>query len=203
MNTVPHLIPRVAIRGICGGLILMALFTMVWAGIAQGGLMGSDDRVVLIAFALLALLFVINAVRFFIASKQFPVFTSDEDKAEGKRTSKAFGLIFGIEGAAIPIACGILAAIGHTEFILPAIALIVGLHFYPMAKIFGRKLDYFTGTWATLVAITGIIITMNHSETQQFVMGLLGIGMALTTSTYGVFMIFSGNNMAKKNAAAQ
>ena len=35
----------------------------------------------------------------------------------------------------------------HPELQGPMIALAVGLHFYPLAKVFKRKIDYYIGLW--------------------------------------------------------
>ena len=140
-------LPRKAIQGTAGGLFLMTLFTMMWAGMANAGLDGRDDHLVFILFAMICLIFLAYGVRLFMAAKKFPAVTTEEDRLEGKKLGKRFGIIFGIEGTAIPIACVILGVTHHDQYIVSAIALIVGLHFYPMASIFKRKIDYFIATW--------------------------------------------------------
>jgi len=51
-------IPRITIQSIGGSLLLMALFTMMWTGIAQGGLAGQNHYLVLIFIASLSVTFV-------------------------------------------------------------------------------------------------------------------------------------------------
>jgi hypothetical protein len=126
-----------------------------------------------------------------VIAKRFPKFTTGADEAEGKQMRKKFGLIFGIEGTAIPLACIALQFTGNGLYILPAIALIVGLHFYPMAKIFKRKIDYYLGTWASLLAIM-VIGGVHEGLPQPSAVVMLGIGMALTTSIYGFYMVVAG-----------
>lgn len=194
----PPILPRVAIQSIGGGLLAMALFTMMWTGIAQGGLQRHDHHVVLIVFSIFSLLFVVYGINLFVAAQRFPKFTTESDKAEGKDMAKRFGIVFGIEGTAIPVVAVILLLLGYQQFILPAMALIIGLHFYPMAKIFNRKIDYYLATWTCLVAINSIIMMANKNYTQTFTLTILGIGVALATATYGFYMLFTGYNYIKK-----
>jgi hypothetical protein len=192
MQTQSPTLPRIAIQSIAGGLLLMALFTIMWAGIAQAGLQGKDDHIVLILFAILSAGFVIYGIKLFITAKKIPKFTNDADKAEGKEMAKWFGIIFGIEGTLIPLSSVALQLSGHPQFILPTIALIVGLHFYPMAKVFNRTIDYYLATYTCLVAIAAIYMISNNTIPQILVFTFMGIGVALTTSTYGVYMLFAG-----------
>jgi len=200
MKTEPHLIPRIVIKSIAGGLLLMAFFTMMWIGVAQGGLLGNDHHIVLVVFGAISLVFVTYSIRLFLLTKHFPEFTTDDDAVEGRKISKSFGIIFGIEGTAIPLASITLKLTGLDQFILPSIALIVGLHFYPMAKIFSRKIDYYLATYTCLAALICIYLLVTNSASQIFVQGFLGIGVALTTVTYGVYMLSSGYNLVNKKA---
>lgn len=198
MNTAPHAIPRVAIQSIAGGLLLMALFTSMWTGIAQGGLVGHDHHLVLITFSIFCLVFILSGIKLFIAAKRFPKFTDDADVAERKKIMKWFGIIFGIEGTLIPVVAGALQLLGYGLFVLPTIALIVGLHFYPMAKIFNRKIDYYIATWTCVIAIISVFILASGKYPQVCVLTFLGIGVALATSIYGFYMLWAGYDMQKK-----
>lgn len=110
--------------------------------------------------------------------------------AEGGRIQMWYGIIFGLEGLLIGAACGILHYKGLDDYIVPTIGLVVGLHFYPMVAVFNRRFDYLTGTWTAVIAILVIIL-----ETKKFVSVreanfLVGIGTAIATTSYGVFMMF-------------
>ncbi|MBS1661203.1 MAG: hypothetical protein JST68_09145 [Bacteroidetes bacterium] len=187
--------PRIVPISIGGGLLLMAFFTMMWTGIAQGGLQGADHRIQLIVNAAISLLFIIAGIRILSLAKYYPKFTTTEDQIRGKKMGKTFGIVFGIEGAAIPIACAILGATGHSEYILPAIALIVGLHFYPMARIFDRTVDYYIATWTSLVALTAIFIIIKYDYSFPCIMAILGIGVSLATIAYGIVMLATARKL--------
>lgn len=190
--------PKRAIRGIGGGLLLMGLFTACWAGIAGAGLTGISKLIIWVLFGIFCLLFIIFGIYIFSVSKNYPTLTSEGDKKEGKRLGKRFGIVFGIEGAAICIMWNVLAPLNLIEYGIPGMALIVGLHFYPMAKIFHRKIDYYIATWGCLVALTGLLLTAMNKP-QELVFALVGIGMAFTTTAYGIFMIRTWSLMKPAN----
>lgn len=193
-------IPREAISGVGTGLMLMALFTTIWACIANAGLQGKEYHVVLVFFCILAAIFVINSVRLFSEAKKFLPSTSENEIAEKKKSGMWFGIIFGAEGLLIAVAVNVVINIGHPELIIPTIALVVGLHFYPLAKIFKRKIDYYLATWTTLVAIAGIILSLNKTFTELQAMAFVGIGTAIATSCYGLYMLYYGAKLIKKTS---
>lgn len=198
MNTTQQVIPSIAVRSIGGGLLLMALFTMMWTGIAQSGLRGHDHSMVLITFSVLSVIFVIFGITLFIAAKRFPKFTNEGSADKGRNMLKWFGIIFGIEFTAIPLVSVVLFLLKDQQFVLPAIALIVGLHFYPMAKVFNRKIDYYLATWTCIIAIASIVITAGNSYSQALTLTFLGIGVALATTFYGVYMLLAGYKLIKQ-----
>lgn len=198
MSSGPNIIPRAIVTSIASGLLLMALFTTMWAGIATGGLQGKDHYLVLTFFCIFVLIFITYSIKLFSAAKRYPEFTSEADKMEGKSIKKWFGIIFGIEGITIPIACILLSFLGYQQFILSAIAMIVGLHFYPMAKIFNRKIDYYLATWTCLVSIASIIMIVRNTEPFPFIQSFLGIGVAFATTAYGVNMLVEGNRLTRQ-----
>jgi hypothetical protein len=191
-------VPRIAIQSIGGGLLLMTLFTTMWTGIAQGGLAGRDHHLVLIIFSSLSATFFFYGIRLFFVARSFPKVTTDADEAEGKLMLKQFAIIFGIEGTAIPVTCGLLFITGYQQFVLPAIALIVGLHFYPMAKIFNRTIDYYVATWTVLCALASICLMNTSCFDPGFHLSFLGIGVASATATYGLYMLYEGQRLTRK-----
>jgi FtsH-binding integral membrane protein len=181
-------VPRAAIKGIAFGILLMAVFTTVWLGIASSALSGVYHWFCIGILLAVLVCFVVCAVRLFIQSKEFPP-TRPEDKAEGSRMQIWYGVIFGLEGLFIGAACGILGSRGLNDYIVPTIALIVGLHFYPMATVFSRKFDYFTGTWTTVVAFSAIILETKKLISVQEATIMVGMGTAIATISYGIFMM--------------
>lgn len=200
MDNQPHLIPAAAVKGIASGLLMMACFTLIWTGIAYGGLHGTSYAWGLIVFPLLAIVFLTSGISLFRLAKHFPKVESDEDKAEGKKMGMWFGIIFAAEGLGIFIAINIVTNMGHPELAIPVIALVVGLHFYPMAKVFKRTIDYYLATWSTIIAVLGIVFSLNHTLSQPNVAAFTGIGLAVATSCYGMYMRYRGNELKRQVA---
>ena len=195
MNNQSQLIPAEAVKGIATGLLMMAGFTLIWTGIAFSGLHGTMQAWALIAFPFLAISFIIKGIKLFGVAKLHPVVESEEDKAEGKKMGKWFGIIFGAEGLGIFIAINVVNNIGHPELDIPVIALVVGLHFFPLAKVFKRTVDYYLATWSTIIAVLAIVFSLNHILTQPAVAAFTGGGLAIATSCYGLYMMYKGNKL--------
>ena len=189
--------PRVAVRSIAAGMLMMAFFTTLWAGIAFGSLGGMEHGAPLLIFPVLCIAFIANAIYLSVISKRFPKLTSEEDKAEGKKSGMWFGIIFGAEGLLIFLGINIVTNFGHADLSIPVIALVVGLHFYPLAKVFERKIDYYLATWTTVVAIFGILFILKKTYSVEHVDAIVGICTAIATSCYGLYMMYSGWKMDK------
>src|ERR1700733_837031 len=192
MSTEKHIMPDVAVKGIATGLCMMAFFTLLWAGIAFGGLRTTDWWFFLLVFPVFAVLFVVRAVKLFGVAKYFPALTSEADLAEEKRMGKWFGIIFGAEGLGIFVGINIVVNLGYPDLVIPTIALVVGLHFFPLAKVFKRTVDYYLASWATLIAVLGFVFTLNNILPVNLIMAFVGIGIAIATSLYGFYMLIRG-----------
>src|SRR5476651_1634281 len=156
MEPKPQLIPAAAVKGIASGLCMMAFFTLIWAGIAFGGLHGSSYWFALLIFPVFSIAFVVNGIKLFKIARFFPKLASEADIAEEKKMGKWFGIIFGAEGLGILIGINVVINLGHPDLTIPVIALVVGLHFFPLAKVFKRTIDYYLATWSTIIAILSI-----------------------------------------------
>jgi hypothetical protein len=196
MSNQPHTIPRIAITSIATGLLMMAFFTSMWTGIAYGSL--EHGIILLILFGIIIITFISFAIYLFSIAKRFPKLESEADKAEGKRAGKWFGIIFGAEGLGIFVAINIVVNLGHADLTIPVIALVVGLHFYPLAKIFKRTIDYYLATWTTVIAIIAIVLILKKVYPPANVDAFVGICTAIATSCYGLYMIYTGKRFVKQ-----
>ena len=185
------MLSNIALKRIASGLSMMAVFTFFWASCAYYGLLDTSYRWLLLIFPILCVIFIYNAFRLIRKAQNLPsqpLADLDEEK-RGKR----FGIILAGEGIGIFIAVNIVINLHHRELIMPAIALVVGLHFIPLAKLFKRKFDYYLGTWSILIAFFAITFSLNKMLNESAVLAFTGIGMAVSTTFYGLKMILSAH----------
>lgn len=185
---------REVVTGSGTGLVLMSVFTIAWAVLANYGFQGRDHHIVLFAFIIAVLIYASQAVFIYRNANLFEP-ASEEEKLEKKEKGKWFGIIFALEGVFIPVAINVVTWLGHPELGLPAMALVVGLHFFPLAWVFERKIDYLLGSWATIVALTTAYYAYQHLWNDYTIAAVIGTGMALTTSGYAIYMATYGRSL--------
>lgn len=85
--------------------------------------------------------------------------TSAEQAAASRENGRRFGWITAIEGGAIFLTIVLLNVAHRPQYIAPVIAVIVGLHFFPLASLFGRPVYYATGLLGCAIGIVGLVIS--------------------------------------------
>jgi len=107
------------------GVIIVNIFAAVWCELGMSHLpMANAARALP---PVISLLLTVAGAR---ALRRLPA----RDAAEEKRIGRLFGIWSGAEGVAILIVAPILGVLGLQADILPALAIIVGLHFVPLAR---------------------------------------------------------------------
>lgn len=121
----------------------MAVFGAAWL-LSSAIAMPASYLVLVVAIAILATaLLTCLAVKYARA----PGTNEPENGDVGPDTPAwLFPAIFGVEICAINIAVAVLIAHRHPEYLVPAVAAIVGLHFLPLARVFAFPPYYVTGT---------------------------------------------------------
>lgn len=180
-------LPRGLTRGIASGLILMAAFTMWWASDTFYGWDRAAAVVTVVVCGAAAIVFLVHAVRLLRVERGHPALLTEDSR--GKRPNSAlFGAVFGAEGLLIGLSVALLSSNGLDRFIVPTIAVIVGLHFFPMARVFHRSIDTWLAVWTTLVGATGLILVGMTAAPVNAVWSWVGAGVALATLSYGGYM---------------
>jgi hypothetical protein len=143
MSTVAH------VRGSVAGAAILTFFGSAWCIVALALWpahpvwsipAGSAATIVLLALCVTRLRGLRN-----ILSIDDPVAA-----AKGKRAGMLFGIIFGLESVLIWLCATLLAHVGLSIWIPIAVAVIVGLHFIPLARVFEVPLYYWTGVLSVL-----------------------------------------------------
>jgi hypothetical protein len=80
------------------------------------------------------------------------------DPAHKKRRNRIVGWAAGLEGLAIFVAANFLNRNGLGDYIFPVVAIIVGLHFLPMAKLLPMGIYYLSAALLVAVGVVGLFV---------------------------------------------
>ena len=83
---------------------------------------------------------------------------------EHARRGRLVGIASGVEGLAILLAVNVLANIGQRDYAAPVIAIIVGLHFVPLAQRLPARLYYGTAALLIVLGICGFAIRLPNQR---------------------------------------
>ncbi|CRK85097.1 DUF7010 family protein [Neobacillus massiliamazoniensis] len=196
MSQTSNTIPRAAVRGMASGVIFMAFFGTLWAYTGVMGLQGWGVPLLLVAAVIIGIALFIGGLLLIRASRELKNQFSKEDLKRGKSIRFWFNIIFAAEGLAIVISIVLCNATRHSELIPLIIAIIVGVHFLPLAHLFQVKLYYFTGTLLCLLAIFTLLFipekaTLGEYQINAF-MSVVGLGSALILWGTGLAILLMG-----------
>jgi hypothetical protein len=136
------------------GIFASAGFGAFWAATALSACHGRlAVPGYLVAFAILAALVVAGGQLMRVARRgNLP---DGADPGDRRRTRRRFLVIFVAEIAAMNVAAWWLVP-QHMAYLIPAIALIVGVHFYPLASLFRAPHYRLTATAMTLASLAAV-----------------------------------------------
>ena len=88
------------------------------------------------------------------------------------------------EGGGLFLATNIVLNLHHPELLLPAMALVVGLHFLPIAHAAAFRPFYILGAALILAAVAGFILGDSRGGTIAGFMAALGLWVAATLAVH-------------------
>jgi hypothetical protein len=189
-------IPRAAVRGTASGVIFMAFFGTLWAGIGIRGMQGWAFFVLIILSLLIGVLLFIGAIALIKKSSPLSNEVIKKDREQWRKKNIWFGPIFSLEGLLIAIAAFICVSTNHLNLFVPVMALIVGAHFFPLASLFQVPIYYITGTLlcllATIVMLTFPVKIIIKDHQIMAWWGSVGFGSALILWGTGVIVCLKG-----------
>jgi hypothetical protein len=117
---------------------------------------------------------------------------TQQQMAANRDIGKRFYIVFGLELAAILVAVIVLRALHFPDYISSAVALIVGVHFFPLAALFESPVYYGTGLLGCGIGLLGFFIA--DAAVRQKAVGL-SFGLVLwATAAWIVFFALAGGN---------
>jgi hypothetical protein len=141
---------------------------------------------ILICLFIFIIFFVTIGIKIIQLTLALPMNTISRPQ-EDKNIWRRFAWVFGIEILAFALVNPILGATGNFE-LMPSINLIiVGIHFFPLARIFRVPRYYFTGLLFCIIPIVTIILVPQQFEIGHtlawYVVPSLGCGVVATLTT--------------------
>jgi hypothetical protein len=139
------------------GGIFMALFGSIWLAAADFQCLGGS--LVALAGLLVIATGAIGLVAWARATFKggLRAHAAARDPAAVKRLRRGFMLINAVQWIAVGLAVMLMNVFAHVEWIAPAVILIVGLHFVPLARLFGYRGYYVTAGALVLVALLDML----------------------------------------------
>ena len=176
-------------RGLVIGAFVLTFFGAFWASQAITNWPQASP----LAYGILGLpevALILFAVMRFINVGNLPEATDgDQASRDGKRTGITFGLIVAVEFSLIAVAANIRVKLDRPLLITVAIALIVGLHFFPLARLFGVPIYSVTGLLCVACAFASLLIA--DEALRIFILGL-AIAVVLWGTAGVVLLRYTG-----------
>ena len=175
---------RAALLGLTIGAVLMFAFGVIWLLI--GLLSGRPSRgwlrisLLFAGIALGAAIAIMGVRASGLMASAVPL--TPKQLAINREIGRHFYLIFGFEMAAIFVAVVVLKALNFADYILSGVALIVGVHFFPVAALFHWPAYYGTALAGCAIGLLGFFV--DDPELRQKIVGI-SFGLLLwVTATF-------------------
>jgi hypothetical protein len=192
-------IPGIAVRSVASGILFMAFFGTLWSDIGIGALHGWGWPWLLIVSVMIGIGLLIGGISLLLASRRLSNQVAEADIRRWRRTEFWFNMTFATEGLFIVVAGGICNALNRFDVFFPIMALIVGVHFFPLAALFQVKIYYLVGALFCLLAFITLLVVPESVKlgsqqiTAQWV--VLGFGAAMILWAVGLGLWLLGKKL--------
>lgn len=163
--------------GIAIGNLFLGCFGMVWIVLGLNSAQKLNPPVLALLSCFLSALVIASV---YIMRRTYKSLDrSPANRAAQKRTNRQFGLVNFLQWSLIFAAVYGLPRLGLTRWIVPAIVFIVGIHFFPLARLFKARMHYFVGA---IIVVWAVIYPILFSVEKADSMGAIGMGAILWAS---------------------
>ena len=169
-------IPTAALEGRAIGALVMAGFGALWIVIAAKLLKRLDWRAWLVVALLTGILCMGAGKQLQLAGRSSDTPHSGSETESDRPIGRQFGIVLALEWAAIVGVVVVFVRMHRSDLILSGIAIVVGLHFAALARIFGAPVYYFTAVAIVLTALAAFAI---RDTTVRRAATCIGCGLAL------------------------
>ncbi|MFG2173707.1 hypothetical protein ACGFMO_20445 [Streptomyces niveus] len=146
-------ISRAELRGRATGAGVMAFFGLGWMACGVTDMPVTAGRVVFAVGVAVSITFAVLGARMGRGAADAPTTDTEPTAARKKKVGARFALVVVAEWVAIFVIARVLVSTDHAEAVPAFVAAVVGIHFFPLARLFGVRAYHWTG--ATLCASAG------------------------------------------------
>lgn len=158
------------------GAMFFSAFGGIWLGLWAKSEYADSFLALLVVVSMTAMLFT-AALR--VYKRNSVARKAVAHTPESRRKSRLFNLVNVGQWAAIFVVAIALSRTGHEKWILPSVVFIVGLHFFPLARLFTYRPHYVTGAALILLAVVYPLLARDGPDSA---VGALGTGLILWLS---------------------
>jgi hypothetical protein len=189
-------VSRGAAQGAASGTFFLTVFGAYWGFTSSVFLSGAFQILSFLLVGLVTLTLFGCGVILLRQVRTLPKDPSREDEARGRRIVSGFSIIFGLEIVLIALVSMLLSVFSLSRFIAPSTALIVGLHFIPLARLFRARVGYVAGVLLCLLALIALVallvgVPLVGSSPYNWSL-FVGIGATLVLWLTDIFMLRFG-----------
>lgn len=156
------------------GALILALFALVWAAAGASGVASAGGASTLVGAVAVAL----TAVAVVYAVRSGAPGVVQRPRRLPDQWYRRVGRVNLAQFAGIVVAVAVLAWAGAPAFVPPVVCLIVGAHFFPLARLFDQPQYRWTGAGLTVVAAAGLV-GLATGASMEAARAVVGIGAAL------------------------
>lgn len=154
-------LPKAAVISAANGMMFMTFFGALWGFIGIIGSHGIANPWLLVFCSIVTVVLACGSLVLFGKGRHLTNNVTSEDRAHWKNVNKKFILVFALEGIAIAIASVICNMTDRFELFFPIMAIIVGVHFFPLAQLFRVYFYHVTGAVLCALGIIAFFIPLN------------------------------------------
>ncbi|MET9553437.1 hypothetical protein [Streptomyces sp. NPDC006645] len=151
-------ISRAELRGRATGAGVMAFFGLGWMACGVTDMPVAAGRAVFAIGVAVSITFAVLGARMGRRAAATPTTDTEPTAARKKKAGVGFALVVVVEWVAIFAVARVLVATDHAEAIPAFVAAVVGIHFFPLARLFGVGAYHWTGAAMCASALTAAVL---------------------------------------------
>jgi hypothetical protein len=162
------------------GTLILALFALLWAVVGASGLPTGAAWAVGIAAVVLA------AAAIALAFRGGGEGSPERARRQPEGWYRHVGLVNVAQFVAIAVVVALAMALGAPQFVPPVVCLVVGLHFFPLARLFDQPQYTWAAAGLCVAAAAGLVLLAVGPgfAASRAVIGIAAAGTLLATALH-------------------